>query len=70
MSQFWDRFNTGFAYWAGAVVADLVFAILFTTAVIAICAAAAFVVTQDDTPEGQKRAAQIVAEAFPNIVEK
>ena len=33
-------------------------------------AAAAFVVTQADTPEVQKRAARIVAEAFPNVIEK
>lgn len=33
-------------------------------------AAAAFVVTQTSTPEEQKRAARIVAEAFPNVIEK
>ena len=32
--------------------------------------ASAFVVTQTSTPEGQKRAARIVAEAFPNVIEK
>lgn len=33
-------------------------------------AAAAFVITQAGTPEGQKRAARIVAEDSKNVIEK
>jgi len=33
-------------------------------------AAAVFVITQADTTEGQKRAARIIAEASPNVIEK
>jgi len=36
----------------------------------AFAASAVFVITQADAPDGQNRAARIVAEAFPNVTEK